>query len=37
MLRQYGIDYAQGYHVGRPVPLEEAGLVETGARGPAYA
>jgi EAL domain-containing protein (putative c-di-GMP-specific phosphodiesterase class I) len=37
MLRQYGIDYAQGYHVGRPVPLEEAGLAETGAHGPAYA
>jgi hypothetical protein len=37
MLRQYGIDYLQGYHLGRPVPLEEAGLVETGARGPAYA
>jgi diguanylate cyclase (GGDEF)-like protein len=23
-LREYGVDYAQGYHVGRPVPVEEA-------------
>jgi EAL domain-containing protein (putative c-di-GMP-specific phosphodiesterase class I) len=36
MLREHGIDYAQGYHVGRPVPLEEVGLVETGAHAPAY-
>nr|MBA2766572.1 hypothetical protein [Solirubrobacterales bacterium] len=30
MLREYGIDYAQGYHVGRPVPLADVGLVEAG-------
>jgi EAL domain-containing protein (putative c-di-GMP-specific phosphodiesterase class I) len=23
MLREYGVDYAQGYHVGRPAPLEQ--------------
>jgi PAS domain S-box-containing protein len=23
MLREYGVDYAQGYHCGRPAPLEE--------------
>jgi EAL domain-containing protein (putative c-di-GMP-specific phosphodiesterase class I) len=23
MLREYGVDYVQGYHVGRPAPLEE--------------
>ena len=22
-LRAYGVDYAQGYHVGRPQPIEE--------------
>ncbi|MEJ7781196.1 MAG: EAL domain-containing protein [Solirubrobacteraceae bacterium] len=36
MLREHGIDYAQGYYIGRPVPLEEVGLVETGAHAPAY-
>ena len=25
MLRQYGVDYAQGYHIGRPLPLESVG------------
>ncbi len=35
MLREYGIDYAQGYHIGRPVPLEEVGLVEAGVHAPA--
>ncbi|MEA2130699.1 MAG: hypothetical protein QOJ85_3590 [Solirubrobacteraceae bacterium] len=23
LLRRYGVDYAQGFHVGRPVPVEE--------------
>jgi PAS domain S-box-containing protein len=23
LLREYGVDYAQGYHLGRPAPLEE--------------
>jgi EAL domain-containing protein (putative c-di-GMP-specific phosphodiesterase class I) len=23
-LRAYGVDFAQGYHLGRPVPVEEA-------------
>ena len=23
LLRDYGVDFAQGFHVGRPVPLEE--------------
>lgn len=23
LLRQYGVDYAQGYHIGRPRPLDE--------------
>ncbi|MCP9489198.1 MAG: EAL domain-containing protein [Solirubrobacteraceae bacterium MAG38_C4-C5] len=35
MLREYGIDYAQGYHVGRPVPLEEVGLAEASAHAAA--
>ena len=35
MLREYGIDYAQGYHVGRPVPLADVGLVEAGVHPPA--
>jgi EAL domain-containing protein (putative c-di-GMP-specific phosphodiesterase class I) len=26
LLRAYGVDYAQGYHVGRPGPVEELGL-----------
>jgi EAL domain-containing protein (putative c-di-GMP-specific phosphodiesterase class I) len=24
MLREYGVDMAQGYHLGRPVGLDEA-------------
>jgi Amt family ammonium transporter len=24
-LRQLGVDYAQGYHLGRPQPLESLG------------
>ncbi len=27
LLRSFGVDYAQGFHVGRPVPIAEAGLV----------
>ena len=27
MLRELGVDYAQGYHVGRPAPLSDE-LVE---------
>ena len=23
LLREYGVDFAQGYHVGRPAPIEE--------------
>ena len=23
MVRQLGVDYAQGYHIGKPVPLSE--------------
>jgi len=33
MLREQGIEYAQGFHIGRPVPLEEVDLaapVESG-------
>lgn len=26
LLREYGVDFAQGYHVGRPVPIEQADL-----------
>jgi EAL domain-containing protein (putative c-di-GMP-specific phosphodiesterase class I) len=22
-LREYGVDFAQGYHIGRPAPIEE--------------
>jgi diguanylate cyclase (GGDEF)-like protein len=36
MLRDHGIDYAQGYHIGRPVALEEVGLVEMSADAPTY-
>jgi diguanylate cyclase (GGDEF)-like protein len=36
VLREYGIDYAQGYYIGRPVTLEEAGLVEASADAPTY-
>ncbi|MEA2448408.1 MAG: hypothetical protein QOG63_340, partial [Thermoleophilaceae bacterium] len=31
MLREYGVDYAQGYHVGRPIPLEQTFGSETSA------
>ena len=23
LLRRYGVDFAQGFHLGRPVPVEE--------------
>jgi EAL domain-containing protein (putative c-di-GMP-specific phosphodiesterase class I) len=23
LLREYGVDYAQGYHIGRPRPVEQ--------------
>jgi len=26
LLREYGVDFAQGYHLGRPVPLETSSL-----------
>ncbi len=26
LLREYGVDFAQGYHVGRPMPVEEVDL-----------
>lgn len=26
LLREYGVDYAQGYHLGRPMPVEEVDL-----------
>jgi diguanylate cyclase (GGDEF)-like protein len=26
LLREYGVDYAQGFHIGRPLPLEELAL-----------
>ncbi len=34
LLRQYGVDYGQGYHLGRPAPVEEilAGLPSTAQR-----
>jgi EAL domain-containing protein (putative c-di-GMP-specific phosphodiesterase class I) len=34
LLRELGVDYAQGYHVGRPAPLatEGAGTAKTSAR-----
>jgi EAL domain-containing protein (putative c-di-GMP-specific phosphodiesterase class I) len=25
LLQEYGIDFAQGYHLGRPQPVEEIG------------
>jgi EAL domain-containing protein (putative c-di-GMP-specific phosphodiesterase class I) len=25
LLREYGVDFAQGYHLGRPAPLEMSG------------
>ena len=27
LLRNFGVDYAQGFHVGRPIPVAEAGLL----------
>jgi PAS domain S-box-containing protein len=29
MLRDYGVDYAQGYAIGRPAPIEQAALTGT--------
>jgi EAL domain-containing protein (putative c-di-GMP-specific phosphodiesterase class I) len=26
LLREYGVDFAQGYHLGRPAPLETSSL-----------
>ena len=27
LLRNFGVDYAQGFHVGRPIPVADAGLL----------
>lgn len=27
LLRDFGLDYAQGFHLGRPAPLEDDGVV----------
>jgi EAL domain-containing protein (putative c-di-GMP-specific phosphodiesterase class I) len=40
LLREYGVDYAQGYHIGRPTPIADFGTPSindgphTGERGP---
>jgi PAS domain S-box-containing protein len=40
LLREYGVDYAQGYHIGRPAPIADFGMPSindgphTGERGP---
>ena len=34
-LREYGVDLAQGYHVGRPQPVEEAWPLPAGQAGEA--
>ena len=34
MLREYGIDYVQGYYIGPPVPLEDVGLIEVSVDAP---
>jgi EAL domain-containing protein (putative c-di-GMP-specific phosphodiesterase class I) len=26
LLREFGVDYAQGYHLGRPAPLEDESM-----------
>jgi EAL domain-containing protein (putative c-di-GMP-specific phosphodiesterase class I) len=33
MLRAYGVDYAQGFYVGRPAPLAEIELPSIGSVG----
>ena len=35
-VRSQGVDHAQGFHIGRPVPVEQLGLGQVG-RGPAAA
>jgi EAL domain-containing protein (putative c-di-GMP-specific phosphodiesterase class I) len=27
LLRQYGVDFAQGYHIGKPRPLSEVHML----------
>jgi EAL domain-containing protein (putative c-di-GMP-specific phosphodiesterase class I) len=33
LLREFGVDYAQGYHIGRPAPLEHKSRHHTAPRG----
>jgi EAL domain-containing protein (putative c-di-GMP-specific phosphodiesterase class I) len=33
LLRELGVDYAQGYHIGRPAPLESNGPHHDAHRG----
>jgi PAS domain S-box-containing protein len=34
LLKEFGVDFAQGFHLGRPAPIQKAGLLQGGRLGP---